>query len=73
MDLAIGYDGTVKAKIAQNAEQGRRTLLLCFYAGHGVTFNTMTSALTNSSELPDEFGMGGNQFMMEFWLKELAE
>ena len=28
---------SVKTKIGQNASQGRRTLLLCFYAGHGTS------------------------------------
>ena len=29
-------------KIAENARQGRRTLVLCFYAGHGATENSRT-------------------------------
>ena len=29
------FNFDVSDKIFENAEQGRRTLLLCFYAGHG--------------------------------------
>ena len=37
-------------KIRQNASQGRRTLLLCFYAGRGATLSRKTTALLNSNE-----------------------
>ena len=50
----------VVAKIKQNASQGRRTLLLCFYAGHGATKEGITWALFNSNlkfELPLEYGL----------------
>ena len=38
------YEGpnSARTKIEQNASQGRRTLLLCFYAGHGATVNNTT-------------------------------
>ena len=36
MDDAIkSGDNSARAKIAQNAREGRRTLLICFYAGYG--------------------------------------
>ena len=36
------FDGanSARSKIEQNSIQGRRTLLLCFYAGHGVAENS---------------------------------
>ena len=51
MNNAI-YEGDNSAfdKIEQNAEQGRRTLLLCFYAGHGASENNRTKALFNSND-----------------------
>ena len=36
---------SAKHEIIQNAKRGRRTLLLCFYAGHGATINNQTVAL----------------------------
>ena len=50
-------------KIRQNASQGCRTLLLCFYAGHGANKNSETHALLNSNirgNIP-----GGNQYYLE--------
>ena len=51
MTDAIYHGG--KKKIKQNAKQGRRTLLLFLYAGHGATKNSQTSALLNSNDLED--------------------
>ena len=50
MNKAIcGRNNSARAKIRQNAREGRRTLLICFYAGHGATTGIMTSALFNSN------------------------
>ena len=51
MNRAIGqaYD-----KMDDNARLGRRTLLLCFYAGHGATKGNSTWALFNSNQRGDE-------------------
>ena len=57
-------------KIEQNAIQGRRTLLLCFYAGHAATRDSYTWALFNSNKRGDE--SGGNQEGLECWLHETA-
>ena len=57
MDSAI--EGVIE-KIKQNASLGRRTLVLCFYAGHGFTEEGMTRALFNSNEqfeVPLEVGL----------------
>ena len=54
------YDAITKTsdKIKQNALEGRRTLLLWFYAGHGVTIDGETYALLNSNRRP-EYGWYG--------------
>ena len=67
-------DNSAKAKIEQNAEQGRRTLVLCFYAGHAATVDSKTSALLNSNQRDDHeaafsnYDEGGNQFDLELLL-----
>ena len=56
-----GGANSAYVKIQQNARQGRRTLLLCFYAGHGATKNSKTYALLNSNERVN----GENQYSLE--------
>ena len=56
-------------KIKQNALQGKRTLLVCFYAGHGATVLYKTEALLNSNLQ----GGDRNQFELEFKLREYAK
>ena len=58
-------------KIRENARQGRRTLLLCFYAGHGGTDGGTTEALLNSNQRG--YWPGGNQFDLETYLNSCAE
>ena len=54
--------------IPQNAREGRRTLMLCFYAGRGATKNSQTCALFNSNDRDDnEFGL---EFGLGFCAKE---
>ena len=60
-----------KRKIRQNASQGRRTLLLSFYAGHGATKNNETYALFNSNERQG-YEEGGNQLNLESYLRHCA-
>ena len=52
VDYYTMYDAIIDArkKTERNAEDGRRTLLLCFYAGHGATVNSETYALFNSND-----------------------
>ena len=47
-------DAIIRAisKIQENAMQGRKTLLLCFYAGNGATEKSTTIALLNSNKRP---------------------
>ena len=40
---------SVYDKIVENADLGRRTLLLCFFAGYGATKDGSTCALFNSN------------------------
>ena len=63
------YEGpnSTRDKIRQNAEQGRRTLLLCFYAGHGATKYTKTWALFNSNN------RNNNQNELEGYLGEVEK
>ena len=51
-------------KIIQNAEQGRRTLLLCFYAGHGCTFKGETRVLLNSNQRDDGEDLSNNKYSL---------
>ena len=53
-------------KIIRNTKISRRTLLVCFYAGHGMTVKNSTSALLNSSQRE---GRGSNQYELEAWLR----
>ena len=53
----------VMEQIKHNARQGRRTLLLYFYSGHGFTEDNSTYALINSNQRGDEDG--GNQCNLE--------
>ena len=72
MKGAIWYGAnSARAKIEQNASQGRRTLLLYFYAGHGATDTeySLTLALLNSNQ---RGGVGGNQFRLEGFLRNCA-
>ena len=57
-------------KIGENARQGRRTLLLCFYAGHAVTDQGYTNALFNSNQRGEK--VGGNHCPLEGWLKAIS-
>ena len=59
-----------KVRIRQNAQQGQRTLLLCFYAGHGVQYNNKTRVLFNSNQRGLEHG--GNQYWLESELRICA-
>ena len=55
-------------KIRVNAERGRRTLLLFFYAGHGGTrYMEGTYAFLNSNHRGNK--EGGNQFALEEYLE----
>ena len=67
----VGAIRGAKDKIENNALQGRRTLLLCFYAGHGATDLGTTNALVNSNQRGDK--EGGNQFDLERYLNICAE
>ena len=58
-------------KIAQNAEQGRRTLLICFYAGHGATKDNTTYALLNSNRRGRLAGC--NQYNLEEMLNQCVK
>ena len=58
-------------KIKENAEQGHRTLLLCFYAGHAGTEGGTTWALVNSNQRGYEDG--GNLYGLEVYLNECAK
>ena len=61
-------ENNVEWKITQNAEQGRRTLLLCFYAGHGVTDDNELNVLCNSNERAGEY-----EYIMESVLNACIE
>ena len=65
------YDAMRKAmiKIRQNAQQGHRTLLVCFYAGHGATVLYKTEALLNSNQQ----GNDRKQYELEYELRECAK
>ena len=63
MHTAIKRAGT---KIIRNGKLGRRTLLVCFYAGHGATVKNSTNALCNSSE---KEGRNCNQYELEAWIR----
>ena len=59
----IAGNNSAKAKIKQNARKGRRTLLICFYAGHGATVNSTTRALLNSNDrYRNQFFLEGSLF-----------
>ena len=60
IDDAI-FDSTI-GKIRQNTQQGRRTLLLCFYAGHGANHDNSKYALLNSNLRLEDYG---NQYDLE--------
>ena len=62
-------DNSARAKIEQNSRQGRKTLLLCFYAGRGVTFEYSTRALLNTNQRE---GMR-YQCALEHYLSECAK
>ena len=47
--MSSAFDDFALCKIRQNTEQGRRTLLLCFYAGHGCNDENSTVAYLNSN------------------------
>ena len=68
------FNFDVSDKIFENAEQGRRTLLLCFYAGHGAIQEQSnykyTWALFNSNV--GERSQGGNQFNLEGEMDDYA-
>ena len=53
-----------KDKIEQNAQQGRRTLLLCYFAGHGATYENSTNVLINTNQRGEEV----HQYDLEGWL-----
>ena len=55
------------AKMGQNAQQGRRTILLYFYAGHGALLKGDVRALTNSNRRGVE--EGGNEYNLEIILR----
>ena len=57
-------------ELEQYSSQGRRTLVLCFYAGHGVTYYSKTYALLNSNKRGNT--TGGNQYPLEVMLGESA-
>ena len=65
VDWQTMYDAIEEAyeKIKQNARQGRRTLLLFFYAGHGYMCRNSTFALLNSNQAGQ--GDGGNEVELE--------
>ena len=56
---------SARIKIKQNASQGRRTLLLCFYVGHGATQNYSTYVLLNCNQRADPYVVGDNQYNLE--------
>ena len=58
---------SAKVKIHDNAREGRRTLLIFFYAGHGATVGSKTRALLNSNH------RGDNQYGIEKALGECAK
>ena len=71
MDNAIRSGASsASQKIAQNAREGRRTLLLCFYAGHGAQVAGLlgTYALLNSNQR----GNQGNRFPLEGILSDFC-
>ena len=70
VDYYTMYDAIIDArkKTERNAEDGRRTLLLCFYAGHGATVNSETYALFNSNDRVLD-----NQFSLEYMLGRSTE
>ena len=71
MDKAI-YEGPNSAlhKIAQNAKHGERTLLLCFYAGHGATVDSKTSVLLNTNDRNDWIQFDLEDYLDEWFIKE---
>ena len=62
MDRAIS-DANIKVR--ESALQGRRTLLLLFYAGHGAETPDGTVALLNSGER----GEASNYYPLEFMFR----
>ena len=48
---------SIREKILANTERGRRTLLLFFYAGHGITERGKTAALLNSNQRDQKFDL----------------
>ena len=63
---------SIKKKVIDNSRQGRRTLLLCFYAGHGATKNGKTRALLNHNKI-NAFLITGGQFDLEEKLDDCAK
>ena len=66
MDTAMSL---ADKKIKQNSRDGRRTLFVCFYAGHGAYDGINTIALLNSKERELE---EGNQYPLEKVLRKCA-
>ena len=57
----------IDIKIRENSRVGRRTLLLCFYAGHAYTLDTRNKVLLNSNDR-NKF----NRFPLEINLRATA-
>ena len=67
----FGYIEEAINKIRENTREGRRTLLLCFYSGHGYTDDHSTFTLLNSNDRG--LGRGGNCYDLEHWLGNCAK